>query len=146
MKILHLNTYDVGGAARAVYRFHLALKDAGHDSKMLVFKKRTVDDEDVISFHLSFGQRLRHYINEVKRKIAKRNIKEEYNFFNVDEKIGFPSKYFIDNLPFNPDIICVHWVSGFMNAENIYELSKATWAPVVWRFNDLNAFTGGCHY
>jgi len=25
-------------------------------------------------------------------------------------------------------------------------LSKATGAPVVWRFNDLNAFTGGCHY
>ena len=33
-----------------------------------------------------------------------------------------------------------------MNAKNIYELSTATGAPVVWRFNDLNAFTGGCHY
>ncbi|RYY63355.1 MAG: glycosyltransferase [Chitinophagaceae bacterium] len=33
-----------------------------------------------------------------------------------------------------------------MNARNIHELSKMTGAPVVWRFNDLNAFTGGCHY
>ena len=40
MKILHLNTYDIGGAARAAYRFHTALKDAGHESKMLVFKKK----------------------------------------------------------------------------------------------------------
>ena len=146
MKILHFNTYDVGGAARAVYRFHVALKDAGHESKILVFKKRVIEDEDVISFHLSFGHRVRHYINEVRRKIAGRHIKQEYNFFNVDEKIGLPAICFIDNLPFKPDIICVHWVSGFMNAKNIYELSKATGSPVVWRFNDLNAFTGGCHY
>ena len=146
MKILHFNTYDVGGAARAVYRFHLALKDAGHESKLIVFKKRVIEDEDVISFHLSFGQRVKHYINEIRRKIAGHHIKQEYNFFNVDEEIGLPAKCFINNLPFKPDVICVHWVSGFMNAKNIYELSKATGAPIVWRFNDLNAFTGGCHY
>ena len=146
MKILHFNTYDVGGAARAVYRFHLALKGVGHESKMLVFKKRAIEDGDVISFDLSFGQRLRHYINEIKRNIAKRHIKAKYNFFNVDENIGLPTKCFINNLPFKPDIIFVHWVSGYMNAKNIYELSKKTGAPVVWRFNDLNAFTGGCHY
>ena len=146
MKILHFNTYDVGGAARAVYRFHLALKVAGHESKMLVFKKRIIEDEDVISFHLSFGQKLKHYINEVRRKMARRHIKQEYNFFNVDEEIGLPAKCITNNLPFRPDVICVHWVSGFMNAKNIYELSKSADAPVVWRFNDLNAFTGGCHY
>jgi glycosyltransferase involved in cell wall biosynthesis len=146
MKILHLNTYDVGGAARAVYRFHLALKDAGHESKILVFKKKEMTDKDIVAFQLSPVQRLRHYLNEVRRKIAKRNIKEEYNFFNVDEQLGLPTRGFIDNLSFKPDIICVHWVSGFMNAKNIYELSRATGAPVVWRFNDLNAFTGGCHY
>ncbi len=146
MKILHLNTYDIGGAARAVYRFHLALKDAGHDSKMLVFKKKEISDTDVIAFTLSRAQRLKHYWNEIRRKIAKRKIKKEYNFFNVDEQIGLSTQEFINNLPFNPDIICVHWVSGFVNAKNIYELSKQTGAPVVWRFNDLNAFTGGCHY
>ena len=76
MKIIHFNTYDVGGAARAVYRFHVALKEAGHDSKMLVFKKRAINDEDVIFFQLSFAQRLRHYINEGRRKMARRNIKK----------------------------------------------------------------------
>jgi glycosyltransferase involved in cell wall biosynthesis len=146
MKILHFNTYDAGGAACAVYRFHVTLKEAGHDSKILVFKKRSIEDPDIIPFQLSFFQQLRHYTNELRRKIARRNIKKEYNFFNVDERIGFPTNYFTENLPFKPDIICVHWVSGFMHAKNIYELSKITGAPVVWRFNDLNAFTGGCHY
>jgi glycosyltransferase involved in cell wall biosynthesis len=146
MKILHFNTYDIGGAARAVYRFHAALKESGHDSKMLVLKKKGAEDLDVIHFRLSAGHRLMHYWNEIRRKLAKRTIKEEYNFFNVDERIGLSTQSFINNLPFKPDIICVHWVSGFMNAKNIYELSIATGAPVVWRFNDLNAFTGGCHY
>jgi len=146
MKILHLNTYDIGGAARAAYRFHTALKDAGHESKMLVFKKKESIDPDVIAFQLSPAQRLKHYWNEIRRKLAKSKIKKEYNFFNVDEQIGLSTQEFINNLPFKPDIICVHWVSGFVNAKNIHELSKATGAPVVWRFNDLNAFTGGCHY
>ena len=146
MKILHFNTYDIGGAAKAVYRFHVAFKESGHDSKILVLKKKGAEDHDVILFRLSAAQRLRHYWNEIRRKLAKREIKEEYNFFNVDERIGLSTKAFVNNLPFKPDILCVHWVSGFMNAKNIYELSKATGAPVVWRFNDLNAFTGGCHY
>jgi glycosyltransferase involved in cell wall biosynthesis len=33
-----------------------------------------------------------------------------------------------------------------MTARNISELGAATGAPVYWRFNDMNAFTGGCHY
>jgi len=146
MKILHFNTYDIGGAARAVNRFHLALKESGHETKILVLKKKGADDHDVIPFRLSAGQRFIHYLNELKRKIARRKIKKEYNFFNVDEQIGLSTQAFVNNLPFKPDIICVHWVSGFMNAKNICELSKTTGAPVVWRFNDLNAFTGGCHY
>lgn len=146
MKILHFNTYDIGGAARAVYRFHVALKESGHDSKMLVLKRKGAGDHDIILFRLSAAEQLRHYWNELRRRLAKKKIKKEYNFFNVDEGIGLSTRAFVDNLPFKPDIICVHWVSGFMNAKNIHELSKATGAPVVWRFNDLNAFTGGCHY
>jgi glycosyltransferase involved in cell wall biosynthesis len=146
MKILHFNTYDVGGAARAVYRFHLVLAAAGHESKIIVFKKRDIADEDVMAFQLSFAQRVRHYINEIRRRIARRTTKKEYSFFNINEHIGLPTKCFVDNLPFKPDIICVHWISGFMNAKNIHELSKTLGVPVVWRFNDLSAFTGGCHY
>ncbi len=146
MKILHLNTYDAGGSARAAWRFHLSFKEAGHESKLLVFKKKEADDVDIIALRLSFLQKLRHYYNEIQRRITRRNIKKEYYFYNINEKIGIPTEWVIKSLPFNPDIICVHWVSAFVNARNIHELSKATGAPVIWRFNDLNAFTGGCHY
>jgi len=40
MKVLIVNTFDIqGGAARAAYRLHRSLLDAGIDSQMLVQKK-----------------------------------------------------------------------------------------------------------
>ncbi|MEM5815954.1 MAG: glycosyl transferase family 1, partial [Candidatus Aenigmatarchaeota archaeon] len=48
MKVLIVNTYDIqGGAARAAYRLHRALIDAGIDSYMLVQSKAS-DDYTVI--------------------------------------------------------------------------------------------------
>ena len=45
MKILHVNTFDSqGGAARAAYRIHSALKANGVDSRMLVAKKKYSDN------------------------------------------------------------------------------------------------------
>ena len=47
MKVLHLATHDtVGGAARAAYRQHLALRQHGVDSRMLVRHKHS-NDADV---------------------------------------------------------------------------------------------------
>lgn len=43
------------------------------------------------------------------------------------------------------DIIHVHWVAGFLDAEAIRRLA-ATGKPVVWTQHDMRAFTGGCHY
>jgi len=43
------------------------------------------------------------------------------------------------------DLINLHWVSEFINAESLqllYELEK----PIVWTLHDERAFTGGCHY
>jgi hypothetical protein len=49
MKILIVNTSDIsGGAARAAYRLHKSLLEAGIDSKMLVQSKIS-DDWTVIS-------------------------------------------------------------------------------------------------
>ncbi len=146
MNIIHLNTYDTGGSAKAAYSFHCLLKSNGFQSKMLVFKKRELIDDDIIGFRLNLKERIIHYKNELLRKWKSRNIKKKYYFFNVDETIDFPTSYLVKRLPFKPDVIVVHWVSGFVSAKNIYELSKQTGAKVLWRFNDLNAFTGGCHY
>jgi hypothetical protein len=39
MKILHVNTYDTGGAAKAAIRLHLGLLEENVNSKMLIKHK-----------------------------------------------------------------------------------------------------------
>jgi len=39
MKILHINTYDFGGAANACLRLHEGLLNSGIDSKVLLLHK-----------------------------------------------------------------------------------------------------------
>src|SRR6185436_10195852 len=45
MRIVHLSTTDSGGGAfRAAFRLHTGLRRLGHDSKMLVAKKGSSDE------------------------------------------------------------------------------------------------------
>src|SRR6476661_7300053 len=70
MRILHLSFSDIaGGAARAAYRVHSGLLRLGHESRMLVLKKWSVDPT-VTKFTPSRGllRRLRHRVRG--RKIA----------------------------------------------------------------------------
>jgi glycosyltransferase involved in cell wall biosynthesis len=69
-----------------------------------------------------------------------------YNFFNVDEADCTPVKYILKSMPFKPDVILLHWVTGFVTAANLRELQLALQVPVLWRMVDMSPFTGGCHY
>lgn len=43
------------------------------------------------------------------------------------------------------DVVSVHWVAGFLNAESIRRLVRAG-KPVIWTLHDQRPLTGGCHY
>ena len=43
------------------------------------------------------------------------------------------------------DLINLHWVAEFINAESLQLLSELG-KPIVWTLHDERAFTGGCHY
>ncbi|MBK8316964.1 MAG: hypothetical protein IPL01_24325 [Acidobacteria bacterium] len=46
MRILHFSDKDTdGGAAKAAHRLHCALRDAGQQSKMVVFRKTSMDPD-----------------------------------------------------------------------------------------------------
>ena len=62
MKVLHVSP-DVngGGAAKAAYRIHCALKNTQIHSQMLVLKKQT-DDLSVISINDTLVQKIRNKI------------------------------------------------------------------------------------
>ena len=143
MKILIVNTFDIrGGAARAAYRLHRALLDAGVDSQMLVQSKSS-DDNRVIG-----------RANKAKFQNVMSLLRQELDAlplmrYNSKKKTLFSPAW----LPFggvveaietiDPDIVHLHWIGGGMiRIEDLKKIKK----PIIWSLHDMWAFTGGCHY
>lgn len=151
MLVLHLNTYDTGGAANAAIRLHLALLKEGVNSHMLFAK---VTRQDIPNCH------------QVR---AKRRSVMQHFFFRIQRRLGFAKSYWektnsaVENQPKGyelftlphsdfsivdqdiykkADVINIHWVVGLLD----YQFFSINKKPLVWTLHDMNAFTGGCHY
>lgn len=136
MKVLNLSTFDqVGGAARAAYRIHQSLQNAGVESQMLVQYKKG-NDSSVFSVEDKVRSRLRSLLNDLPLK-----------FYPVRQH-GFSTQWFPDSIAqkvdqINPDIVNLNWIcNGYLSIETLPKLNK----PLVWILHDLWPFTGGCHY
>lgn len=141
MNVLIVNTTDIeGGAARAAYRLHRSLLEAGFDSKMLV-QSKTSDDFTVIGpagkLQKGLGK-IRPTLDAIPVKRYKDRTKTLFSpswlpFSNIVDRIN----------EIDPDVVHLHWVTGGML--RIEDVAKIR-APVVWSLHDMWAFTGGCHY
>ncbi len=147
-KIVHLSTYDVsGGAARAAYRLHSGLRQAGVDSSMFVRESAT-KDRSVIKFEPSgtfwgrIERRLRREHLQRKLRPALHPSSERFEPFRLDRSEYGPDLF--SQLPAH-DILNLHWVADFVDYPSLVaSLSKGR--RIVWTLHDMNAFTGGCHY
>jgi glycosyltransferase involved in cell wall biosynthesis/GT2 family glycosyltransferase len=147
MKILQISTYDIkGGAARAAYRLHRGLREMGHDCRMVVRYKDTMDDsvmgiaprpggqKDDRGFFLDVviqGQ----YIDSHRTDVS-----------NTLFSLPYPG-YDLRVLPLvqQADIINLHWVAQYQSSLTLHRLFLMG-KPVVWTLHDQWPFTGGCHY
>jgi glycosyltransferase involved in cell wall biosynthesis len=148
MKILHLNTYDIrGGAARATYRLHRALQQAGHESTLLVREKRS-NDPTVLTFKPSKNifKRLRRRLrrSKIARDFARyqKTRPEGLELFTDDRSAECDA--IVQSLP-PSDLINLHWVAGIFDYNYFFKNAPQN-IPFVWRLADLNVLTGGCHY
>lgn len=155
MKIVLINTFSGGGAAKACIRLHLGLLKNGVDSKLLLLHKKA--DEEIPAAEvfskkrmaaqpLSFGERAMRKLFPQKNADAQR-IKEEIKqqIPETIEWFSFPdSGYDLANHPFviEADLINLHWVSDFLDYAFFQQVKK----PIAWTMHDMNPFTGGCHY
>jgi len=140
MKILHVNYYDIqGGAAKAAYRLHRGLLDAGHESIMLVADKKSDDNSVIAAFSpsqlrwLHIKQRIEVALTSLCRKQHK--FPHSLNIFNsglVDQ---------INSL--KPDVVNLHWINGCMLS--IKEIVRIK-APIVWTLHDTWAYCGAEHH
>jgi glycosyltransferase involved in cell wall biosynthesis len=147
MKFLHVSTGDVRGAFAGAYRLHRNLIAEGHESVMLVGDKQT-DDTTVVapSKALQFlGRNLVRVANRLLKFACGREAQVAHHLaFNV---AAVPLRSLLKALGgFRPDLIVVHYTSGFLSAAGLRDLHAALGAPMALYLMDMEMLTGACHY
>ena len=139
MKILHLVTRDFnGGAARATFRTHQALRAIGCDSWMFVQSKET-DEFSVLGPRTQKDKalaRLRPAADSLWRSLYR---KRSTTIFSANLVPGSLSRL----AEVNADLIHLHWITdGFVSMRSLSRIKT----PIIWSVQDMWPFTGGCHY
>lgn len=150
MKILIVNTYDIGGAANACLRLHEGLLNKGIESNVLLRdqNKNIVNTNKFIPIKKRISKFQKVWL-KLKRIIKYKPSKNDTFIKNRStslEQFSFPtSNYDItkSNLYKEADIINLHWVAHFLDYKTFF---KKNTKPVVWTLHDMNPFTGGEHY
>ncbi len=146
MKVVHFATSDIqGGAARAAYRLHQGLCQAGVDSSMFVLRRSS---EDATVVELREGNLLQSPLKRVKKTLIYRELKRypnrpaDGNYFSTDRSIY--GRDILEQLP-ECDILNLHWTTWFLDYQDVFSGLPAN-QKLVWTLHDMNPFTGGCHY
>ncbi|TAL45262.1 MAG: hypothetical protein EPN92_07680, partial [Chitinophagaceae bacterium] len=138
MKVVHILTYDVGGAANAVTRLHNGLLDSGINSSILTSVKTRDDVINLYECESSYKKAtiLQKILNRIglPQTIEQRNwwvpkklmIKDYIKFGkNTGTTLFFSlnSSYRVEDHPLvkDADIIHLHWVSGFINFASFFK-------------------------
>jgi len=148
MRVLHLATDDtIGGAARAAYRQHTALRKYGVDSEMLVRHKHS-NDTSVIQYAGDSGaaQRaarvLRRAWISYKEKQSRKDCRTIICGLNDPRADLLRS---VDRRIAQADVINIHKVEHFVDLPALLGRLPCT-KPVVITLHDVSAITGGCDY
>jgi glycosyltransferase involved in cell wall biosynthesis len=148
MKVLHLATHDTfGGAARAAYRQHTALRRHGVDSEMLVRHKHS-NDTSVVQY--AGNPHALHRVARVVRrtwigyqeKRSRKRCREIICGLNDPRADLLRS---VDARMAEADVINIHKVEHFVDVPALLPRLGSS-KPVVITMHDLSAITGGCDY
>lgn len=148
LRILHVSANDItGGAARAAYRLHRSLLQAGVTSRMLVANKRA-DDESIFLPSLShrLARRLRRLVQRQLISIDERRIIRLRQ--RGSELFSTARSSYIDcwdGALSNASVIHLHWVAGFVDYPSFFAALPPD-KPLVLTLHDVNPMTGCCHY
>lgn len=140
MKVLQLNHFDInGGAARASYRIHHALRASGLDSRLWVNKASSGDwtvEGPVTNFDKLLAV-VRPHLTDLLVKTLKTGNS------NIHSLQVLPSQWIKRINVSDGDIVHLHWVQGEMLS--IYDIGRII-KPIVWTLHDMWAFCGAEHY
>lgn len=140
MKVLHLNHSDInGGAARAAYRIHHAMRVSGVDSTMLV-NFAVAGDPTVQGPTCKWGKLSAILRSELGWLLWKAMRKQG----PISQSPAIlPSNWAKKLNASDADLIHLHWITGEMlSIADIGRIEK----PIVWTLHDMWAFCGAEHY
>lgn len=162
MKVLHVNTYDTGGAAIAAIRLHVSLLDEGVDSTLITLFKTRNDIPNHVHFPqkemsippVRFWKRIINQLFGVEtdpNKIwdttfkfqveFKKTLVDNFEYFSFNETLHRLEEW----SRFEEfDVINLHWVADFINWPTFFTRTKNK--RIVWTLHDFAPFTGGYHY
>jgi glycosyltransferase involved in cell wall biosynthesis len=160
MRVVHLSTSDLGGAAMAAINLHRALLDSGVESDLLTMRKTRTDvprHTHVQPFELGGSVTWNKLKYKFGRVLETTGLTEDRNNQpNNNYLKDRPAGYEIFTLPYSwfsilehplvqqADVVHLHWVSfGMVDYADFFANCKS---KVVWTMHDMNAFTGGCHH
>lgn len=141
LRILHVCTSDkVGGAARAAHRLHLAQRQVGMDSHMLVLQR--TEASPYVHAPLSKTAQL---TQRLKLAVAARMLQRQQTPTNTVlhslNRFNSGLGGWINRSDF--DIVNLHWLGAEMiSIEEIGRIRQ----PVVWTLHDMWPFSGAEHY
>ena len=140
LKILQLNYSDInGGAARAAYRIHHAMRDSGADSQMLV-NVAASGDWTV----RGPASKTTKAIARIRPQLVAPMVKLLHTGNPIIHSLGLvPSRWPELINSSDADVVNLHWVQGEMlSIADIARIRK----PIVWTLHDMWAFCGAEHY
>lgn len=142
-KLLHLVKTTDGGAGKAAYELHQKFVKHGFNSQIVCLKGSHKNIQTArLSIFDKFFRRIKIFLFGHRGKLN-----SNYQMINVNETLNIISnKRIEEQLSFEPNYILVYWISNFLNAKNLYDLSIKYNSKVILHLTDMVSFTGGCHF
>lgn len=147
MKVLHINTFQHGGAACAVKNLVIGLNSASLNTKILYLHKTECDDMNSYEYNTQDdelnGDIKKENINLVNRLKTKHKFSgmidsDAFSFPKTSYKKLAENKYVVE-----ADIVHLHWIAKFIDYETFFNKVNK---PIVWTFHDSNPFEGFFHF
>lgn len=159
MRILHLNTNQLGGAALCAIRICKALEQYGTDSRMLIAEGKTMpkgikgsiaEKDDSIWFPYRAQKLLKRIFARIPLPVYKEKEKLQYLIQKLNQNNLYLHQPLSDytNIAHHPlvkwaDIIHLHWVSDFVDYQSFFKNIKK---PIIWTLHDKYPAVGVQHY
>ncbi|MCP5272937.1 MAG: glycosyltransferase [Burkholderiaceae bacterium] len=140
MQVAHLSYSDLdGGAARAAWRLHRALREAGADSRMWVHRRQS--DDWAVQGPDTLGARLKTEVRILAGHTLSRVLGGDRPALPTLAALpsGLPARARRQGA----DLLHLHWIGG--EVASVGEIGRLA-APAVWTLHDLWPFCGAEHY